>query len=103
MKKIVLLSCCMILQGCLSTSNLVVPIPPGYDNVDYRKSVEVRLVNCIEKKVYVRLYDSNSYNYSYRTVKDTKTISIVEVVSTGQRFEIEGCYGNPGDKFRINY
>ena len=103
MKKLILV--CLLLQGCYSQNKIIVPVPPGYDNVKYRKSVEVVLVKCFEKKIYVQLPDTshNYYGYGYKTVRDTQTVSIVEVVATGQRFEMEGCYGSVGDKFRISY
>ena len=101
MKKLILV--CLLLQGCYPQNKTIVPIPPGYDSIDYRKSVEVRLIKCFDKKVYVKIPYSNHSNYGYKTQKDTQTVSIVEVVATGQRFEMEGCYGSIGDRFKVTY
>lgn len=68
--------------GCVRT---VQPLPPSSLKSAYQKTVEVLLVSCTK---------SNGYRES---------ISIVESIETGERFQVHGCYGKPGDRFKVSY
>lgn len=68
--------------GCVRT---VQPLPPSSLKSAYRKTEEVLLVSCAK---------SNGHR---------EPISIVESTETGERFQVHGCYGQPGDRFKISY
>jgi PBP1b-binding outer membrane lipoprotein LpoB len=114
-KLIVLLLASLVLSACASTKTVVTPLPPTQENVnalksDYRKTVEVLLIGCSEKETgsYVNVQPTvrKAFNPNASTPifqKVTETISVVETTKTGERFEMYGCWGKPGDRFRITY
>lgn len=101
----------VLMSGCAGKA-VVTPLPPTQTDVnalksDYRKTVEVVQIQCFEKPTgnFVHTGNSrkanntNSRNY----IPETETISVVETTKTGERFEMYGCFGKPGDRFRISY
>lgn len=87
MKKIILFCIlCVVLSGCM---RVVRPMPPTDLPTVYRQSLNVILIQC--QKTYVE------HRHRYDDV------SIVEAVDTGERFQIYGCYGKSGDRFKITY
>lgn len=108
MKRLILIGMVsVLLSACASTQpRIVSPVPPATEKAmksNYRKTQEVMLVACQQRDIYVRLNNSTGYNHSVRTVKDKEEISIVETTDTGERFEVHGCYGQVGDRFKISY
>ena len=81
---ILLLVTVTTLAGCART---IQPLPPTSNALksSYRKTVEVILVSCEKSRRY------------------SEYISIVESSETGERFEVHGCYGKPGDRFKVSY
>lgn len=88
MKKIIIVAMVVVsslVAGCSPTRSTVKPIAPGLDDSDsYRKVTEVRLISC---------HKTSS--------RSPRTVSVVETVKSGIRFELDGCYGNEGDVFQI--
>jgi len=73
------------LIGCASTHSTVKPLAPGLDDSDsYRKVTEVRLIGCHKTDD-----------------RHPRTVSVVETVRSGIRFELDGCYGSVGEVFQI--
>lgn len=73
------------MAGCSPTRTTVKPVAPGFDDSDsYRKVTEVRLISCHKT-----------------SGRSSRTVSVVETVKSGIRFELDGCYGNEGDVFQI--
>lgn len=71
--------------GCSTNRTMVKPVAPGLDDSDsYRKVTEVRLISCHKT-----------------SGRSSRTVSVVETVKSGIRFELDGCYGNEGDVFQI--
>jgi len=97
----------LISAGCAATPRkTVVPLPPQHENTPgqvYRKTQEVILIACQQRDVYVKLYSGVDHHRTMRTVKDNETVSIVEAADSGIRFEVQGCYGKVGDRFKISY
>jgi uncharacterized lipoprotein YajG len=105
--KILLLISVLLLSGC-ATTKTVQPLPPVQENVNamkssYRKTVEVLLISCLEKETGTYVIQGDHRKANQRLTPVTEQISIVETTNTGERFEMFGCYGKPGDKFRISY
>lgn len=101
---ITLLSC--LLTACSAQQRTVIPLPPASEKSvksNYRKTQEVLLVACQYRDVYVQLDGRTGYSHTSKTVKDKQEISIVETTDTGERFEVHGCYGKVGDRFKISY
>jgi hypothetical protein len=87
MKRIVLAVALLSLAlgGC--AHQIVKPIAPDDFKSSYRKTQEVVLVSCTPAK----------------SRRGQEQISVVEATDTGIRFELHGCYGRSGDRFRITY
>jgi len=91
-RKIIITILLFVLTGCASTKpapTMVNPtIPENTHNSSYRKVIEILVVsNCIRRTI------GDSINY----------ITVVESSSTGERFEMNGCYGKKGERFKIGY
>jgi hypothetical protein len=82
----------LFVSGC--ATRVVTPLPPTNSDFksSYRKTVEVLVIECQSVK---------QPHYRAHRGQDSKTI--VESTSTGERFEVWGCYGSRGDRFRISY
>jgi hypothetical protein len=110
MKKLILLVLASsLLFGCAGATRVVTPLAPSNDthNSEYRKTVEVLLIHCIERPTGRFIYVGNPRN-AYSTnpknhIPETETISVIETTKTGERFEMSGCFGKPNDRFRITY
>ena len=114
-KILALLLASLVLSACASNPKVVTVLPPTQENVnalksDYRRTVEVLLISCSEKETgsYINVQPTvrKAFNPNARTPiyqKVTETISVVETTKTGERFEMYGCWGKPGDRFRITY
>lgn len=83
MKLLILIITTVSLAGCVKT---IQPMPPTSLTSSYRKTVEVLLVSCDKPR-----RSGGEY------------ISIVETTDTGERFQLHGCYGKTGDRFKISY
>lgn len=80
-----LMFCIMLAMVAFSCVRTVQPLPPSSLKSAYRKTVEVLLVSC----------EQNSGR--------REPVSVVESTETGERFQVHGCYGKPGDRFKISY
>lgn len=90
MKRLILILA-VTLAGC--APRVITPLPPeNAHNSSYRKTIEVIAVSC--RKI-------NNRNKSTMTTHEYSTI--VESTATGERFEVWGCYGDKGDRFKVSY
>jgi hypothetical protein len=72
------------LFGCVGRQ-MVKPLAPGLDDSStYRKVTEVRLIGCHKTDG-----------------PHPRTVSVVESLKEGVRFQLEGCYGNANEIFKI--
>lgn len=97
-KLIILIGVSFIFSGCVYVPRIVTPIAPS---TNYRDMQEVILISCFEREFQTNHYNGVSSRPWIK--KEKKVISVVEATDTGQRFEMYGCYGNIGDRFRISY
>lgn len=100
---ITLLSC--LLTACSAQQRTVIPPTPASEKsvkLNCRKTQEVLLVACQYRDVYVQLDGRSGYNHTLKTIKDKQGISIVDTTDTRERFEVNGCYGKSGDRFKIS-
>ena len=79
-----------IISGCATT---VKPLPPAHNSI-YRKTIEVIAISC--QKDLSTSHKRSSHRYGGE-------ISIVESTETGERFQVHGCLGKAGERFKISY
>ena len=107
MKKLILCFIVMLLSACSTANHIITPLPPNDALIKsgYRKTKEVIMIDCQQRDRYIRIYTgtTDGYGYNLKTVKDKESVSIVETTDTGERFEVYGCFGRIGDRFKISY
>lgn len=96
MKKLLLLAF-LFGTGCTTVQpvhTVLQPLPPQPEYAhksNYRKTIEVLIVGC-------------GKDGATPLGKDRRgMITIVESTATGERFNIHGCMGREGDRFKIAY